>query len=144
MVGNYHYGRMARKENTKKTVILAWACADLGLFVWGWGGVRGPGWTATSFFFFSPHISLTVHIKLNFPKDSEGVHHFPGGGGGGGGGWGPTFSKGGGGGSAIPGEVVQMLDTIENHITYDFPGGVLYPYPPSGSAHDGNLLRVAV
>ena len=49
-----------------------------------------------------------------------------------------------GGGSAIPGEVVQMLDTIENHITYDFPGGVLYPYPPSGSAHDGNLLRVAV
>ena len=49
--------------------------------------------------------------------------HFPGGS--------PAFSGGGGGGG------VQMLISIEAHITCDFPagGGVRTPYPPSGSAH---------
>ena len=37
---------------------------------------------------------------------------------------GPTFSRGGGG--------VQMLISIETHMTCDFPGGVRTPYPPSG------------
>ena len=36
------------------------------------------------------------------------------------------FKGGGGGPNAI---------SIETHITCDFPGGVLTPYPPSGSAH---------
>ena len=44
-----------------------------------------------------------------------------------GGGGGPTFSRGG----------VQVLISIETHITCDFTGeGVRNPYPPSGSAHD--------
>ena len=42
----------------------------------------------------------------------QGVQLFPGGGGG-----------------------VQMLISIETHITCDFPGGVQAPYPPSRSAH---------
>ena len=29
---------------------------------------------------------------------------------------------------------VQMLISIETHITCDFPGGVRTPFPPSGSA----------
>ena len=51
-------------------------------------------------------------------KDPDGVQHFPGGpnffyGG-------PTFSTG-----------VQMLISIETHITCDFPGEVVWtPYPP--------------
>ena len=39
---------------------------------------------------------------------------------------------------------VQMLISIETHITYDFPGGGVrtpYPPPPSGSAH-GETVRV--
>ena len=44
-----------------------------------------------------------------FSKGPEGVQHFPGGG-------------------------VQMLISIETHITYDFPGGGGHP-PPFGSAH---------
>ena len=49
-----------------------------------------------------------------------------------GGGRGPTFSKGGGG--------VQMLISIETHITCDFPGGSGPPITPSGSAHGITLL----
>ena len=37
---------------------------------------------------------------------------------------GPTFSRGGGGGG------VQMLISIETHVTCDFPGGVRTPYLP--------------
>ena len=58
--------------------------------------------------------------KLYFSKDPEGVQLFTGGGGG----EGPTFSRGGG---------VQMLISIETHITFDFPGGG--PDHPSVSAH---------
>ena len=51
----------------------------------------------------------------------------------------PTFSRGGGGVQLFPewrGGGVQMLISIETHITCDFPGGgVQTPYPPSGSAH---------
>ena len=35
---------------------------------------------------------------------------------------GPTFSRGGGGVQLFPGRV-QMLLSIETHITCDFPGG---------------------
>ena len=46
------------------------------------------------------------------------------------GGWGSNVFQGGGGG-------VQVLISIETHITCDFTGeGVRNPYPPSGSAHD--------
>ena len=31
---------------------------------------------------------------------------------------------------------VQMIISIETHITRDFPGGVQTPYSPSGFAHD--------
>ena len=54
---------------------------------------------------------------------------------------GPTFSRGcpnifkGG---------VQMLISIETHITCDFPGGGggRTPYPPSGSAHAKHMLNL--
>ena len=41
---------------------------------------------------------------------------------------GPTFL--GGGGSRV-----QVLISIETHITCDFPGGSGHPITPSGSAH---------
>ena len=48
---------------------------------------------------------------------------------------GPTFSRWGGGIQLFPGGGgVQMLISIEAHITCDFPGGVRAQYPPSGSA----------
>ena len=50
---------------------------------------------------------------------------------------GPTFS-GGGGGQLFPGGF-QMLISIENHITCDFPGGCLNPLSPSGSAHGNDI-----
>ena len=64
---------------------------------------------------------VLLQRKLYFLKDPEGVQHFPRGGG-------PTFSSGG----------VQMLISIETHITCDFPGGGvgLDPLSPSGSAHE--------
>ena len=40
---------------------------------------------------------------------------------------GPTFSRGGGGGG---GGGVQMLISIETHITCNFPGGLRTPNPP--------------
>ena len=39
---------------------------------------------------------VLLQRKLCFPKDPQGVQHFPGGGGGGG----TTFSRGGGGGGS--------------------------------------------
>ena len=59
---------------------------------------------------------VLLQRKLYFSKDPEGVQYFPGGG--------PTFSRG-----------VRMLISIETHMTWDFTGVVLTPYPPSGSAH---------
>ena len=41
---------------------------------------------------------------------------------------GPTFSRG-----------VQMLISIESHLTCDFPGGLRIPYPPSGFTHESAL-----
>ena len=58
--------------------------------------------------------------KTYFSKDPELVKHFPGGKGGG-----SNFSVGGG---------VQLLISMETHITCDFPGRVWTPFP-SGSAH---------
>ena len=57
--------------------------------------------------------------KTYFSKDQELVQHFRGGGGS------PTFQRGGG---------VQLLNSMETHITCDFPGRVWTPFP-SGSAH---------
>ena len=59
---------------------------------------------------------VLLQRKLYFSKDPEGVKHFPGGGG-------PTFSRG-----------VQMLISIETHVTCDFPRGSGPPIP-SESAH---------
>ena len=56
---------------------------------------------------------VLLHRKLNFHKDPEGVQHFPGGGG------------GGGVSNFFQGEGVQMLISIETHITCDFPDGGL-------------------
>ena len=55
--------------------------------------------------------------NLYFPSDPEGSNIFQG--------WRSNF---------FPGRGVQMLISIETHITCDFPGGP-DPYPPSGSAH---------
>ena len=66
---------------------------------------------------------VLLQRKLYFSKDPVGVQHFfffLGGGGGGN----PTFSKG-----------VQVLISIETHITCDFPGGFGPPIP-FGSAHE--------
>ena len=53
---------------------------------------------------------VLLQIKLYFPKDPEGVQHFPG-----------EWWGGGGG---------QMLISTEIHITCDFPGGGVWtPYP---------------
>ena len=47
---------------------------------------------------------------------------------------GPNIFRCSGGGGGWAG-LVQMLISIEPHITCDFPGGS-GPYPPSGSAHE--------
>ena len=58
---------------------------------------------------------VLLQRKLYFLKDPKGVKHFPGG---------QTFCRG-----------VQMLISIETHITCDFPGGFRTAYPHSGSPH---------
>ena len=74
---------------------------------------------------------VLLQRKLCFSKDPEGVQHFPGGGGG------VQLLPGGGGGGGGGVRGVQMLISIEPHITCDFPGGGGFqtPYPLSGSAH---------
>ena len=63
---------------------------------------------------------VLLQRKLYFSKDPERVQYFPGEGG-------PTISRWG----------VQMLISIETHITCDYSrgGGGTDPYPPSGSAY---------
>ena len=64
---------------------------------------------------------VLLQRKLYFLKDPEGANIFQE--------VGVQFFSSGG---------VQMLISIETHITCDIPGGVvgLDPLPPSGSAHD--------
>ena len=59
---------------------------------------------------------VLLQRKLHFSKDPEGAQHFPGGGGG------SNFFQGGGDRGKV-----QMLISIETHITCDFPGGVRTP-----------------
>ena len=68
--------------------------------------------SSTYFTVYRGDLMILLHRKLNFSKDPEGVQHFPGGGG-------PAFSRG-----------VQMLISIDTHITCDFPGGSVPPIPP--------------
>ena len=64
-------------------------------------------------------VLLLRKLYLDFTKDPEAVHYFPGGGGGG---VSILFSRGGG---------VQMLISIETHIhTCYFPGGESGPPIP--------------
>ena len=63
---------------------------------------------------------VLLQRRQYFSKDPERVQYFPGG---------SNFFLGWGGGG------VQMLISIETHMTCDFPG-VRTPYPHSGSAHD--------
>ena len=58
---------------------------------------------------------VLLQRELYFPKDREGGQHFPVGS--------NFFQRGGGGG-------IQMLISIETHITCDFPGGSGPPFPP--------------
>ena len=58
---------------------------------------------------------MVISKKLLFSKDSEGVQLFQGG---------ELFRGGGGGGGGV-----QMLISIETHITCDFPGGSGPPIP---------------
>ena len=72
---------------------------------------------------FTKGVQWFYKRKLSFSKDPEGVKHFPGG---------PTFSRGGG---------VQMLISIETHITCDFPGP---PPPLSRSVHENIRWNVCL
>ena len=69
---------------------------------------------------------VLLQRKLYFPRIQRGPT-FPGGGGGG-----SIFFRGGGGGG---GGGVQMLISIEPHITCDFPGWVWTPYIPPLDPH---------
>ena len=98
----------------------------------GGGGSRTDGQKTVWTTFFSPQpiLQFTEGVQLFYnresilsSKDPEGVQHFLGGG--------CNFFTGGGGGG---GRGVQMLISIETHITCDFPGGGRTPYPPAGSA----------
>ena len=111
------------------------SCADPGIFFRGGGG--GGGWggpdptQSGQRFIFVCFSVLNLFDSLQrrsrsfitgksiFFKDPGGSNIFQGGG--------PTFSRG-----------VQMLISIETHITCDFPGGGSGPPipPPSGSAHE--------
>ena len=62
---------------------------------------------------------VLLQIKIYFSKGPEGVQHFP---------RGSNFFQWVGGG-------VQMLISIETHITCDFPGGPDPLSTASGSAH---------
>ena len=55
---------------------------------------------------------VLLQRKYTFPRIQRGSNIFQG-----------------GGGQLLPGRV-QMLISIETHITCDFPGGVRTPYPP--------------
>ena len=48
--------------------------------------------------------------------------------------WSNIFPGGGGGSNILEGGGVQLLSSMETHITCDFPGRVWTPFP-SGSAH---------
>ena len=91
----------------------------------GGGGVqaRRPENSLDNVVFFGPQLNLqfTEGVQwfyyretYTFPRTQRGTNVFQGGGGG------PTFSRG-----------VQLLISIETHITCDFPGGgVRTPIPP--------------
>ena len=108
--------------------------ADPRIFFRGGGG-EGPGPTARK---QSGQLFLVLNLFYSLQRASNcfitenlyflrriqrGSNIFWGGG--------ATFSRGGGGGG---GRGVQMLISIETHITCDFPGGGRTPYPPAGSA----------
>ena len=97
-------------------------CADPRFFSGGGGGVQAQ-WPENSldiFLVLNLFYSLQraskgfITEKTILSKDQEGVQHFPGGG--------VQLFHGGGGGGGRKGEV-QMLISIETHITCDFPGG---------------------
>ena len=70
-------------------------------------------------------VLLPRKLYLYFTKDPEGVHCFPG----------VQLFTGGG---------VQMLISIETHITCDFPGGgVRTPYPPL-DPHMDNVVKTGL
>ena len=78
-------------------------------------------------------ISKENYYFLRFQRGSNFFKGWGGGGGGGGGvGVGGQLFLGGGG--------VQMLISIETHLTCDFPGGSGPPIHPSGSAHANSQL----
>ena len=109
--------------------------ADPGIFFGGGGGGGGvqsrrPENSLDNVFFFC-FLFLVLNLTYSLQRGSNGfitekIILFQGSGGG------PTFSKGGS--NFVQGRGVQMLISIETHITCDFPerggGG-----PASGSAH---------
>ena len=106
-------------------------CADPGIFVRG-VQVRRPENVFDNVFC----LFLVLNLFYSLQRGSNGfitekINNFP---------WIQHFSEGGGG------CVIQMLFSIETHITCDFQGGGLdsiSPPPPSGSAHGlGDLEHV--
>ena len=105
------------------------ACADPGTFVKGGPGPMARKQPGQRFFFcfFSPQLIYSLQKGSN-GFITEKTILFQGSRGG------PTFSGGRGGPASSGG--VQILISIEPHITCDFPGGSGPPIPPSGSAHE--------
>ena len=85
-------------------------CQGVGGGGGGGGGVQAPQLI----------LQFTEGVQWFSNTYSRGAPTISGGGGGGGGGWG-----GGGGGGGV-----QLLISIETHITCDFPGGSGSPIPP--------------
>ena len=102
-----------------RNIQYAHACADPGIFVRGVQvSLTKKALTTFFFFLFSPQLILQksngqFQRNLSFFKVPEGVQHFPG----------------GGGVQLFPGGS-NCLFPIENHITFDFPGGGLDPLSP--------------
>ena len=66
-------------------------------------------------------VLLLRNYTYTLPRIQRGVHYFPG----------------GGGVKLFPGGGVQMLISLETHVsTCYFPGGCPDPLSPSGSAHE--------
>ena len=87
-------------------------CADPGIIVRGGGG-GGPGQSdpkkaLTTFFFFFFFLALSLIYRSQMVNFKE-IYHF-------------SRFQGGGGVQLFPGGS-NCLFTIENHITWDFPGG---------------------
>ena len=122
----YLMGYPKFKKNKYFECTISITCADPGIFFrGGWGGGGGgclglttrkqSGQSFFGFFFPSPQpiLQFTEGVQWFYYRENYTFQGSRGG---------PTFSRGGGGGPTFS-RGVQMLISIETHITCDFPGG---------------------